>query len=167
MEPSPVPRSRRKILAWGGLATLGLGLGAYFRRHPNPGAGETNGLGQAPIAASTPETAVTIDAEALPAPNHEVYSPLLNTDFTVEFPDSPAVKIRLVEVTPIRTITSPKADYQSFSLYFEAAVDTSEKDGQIARVSHPKLQPMDLFLAPVGRPKNGLILLEAAFTERV
>lgn len=166
MEPSPVPRSRRNILAWGSLATLGLGLGAYFRRHPNPGAGETNGLGQAPIAASTPETAVTIDAEALPAPNHEVYSPLLNTDFTVEFPDSPAVKIRLVEVTPIRTITSPKADYRSFSLYFEAAVDTSG-DGQIARVSHPKLQPMELFLAPVGRPKNGTILLEAAFTERV
>jgi hypothetical protein len=29
------------------------------------------------------------------------------------------------------------------------------------------LQPMNLFLSPVGRAKDGKILLEAAFSERV
>lgn len=167
MKTVSTDRTRRTILAWGGIGTLALGLAAFFQRRPGLSPdGPERSLAAGSETIARPD-AVTLDPEAIPAPNHEVYSPLLNTDFTVEFPDSPSVKIRLVEVTPIRTITSPKADYRSFSLYFEAAVDTSEKDGQIARVSHPKLQPMELFLAPVGRPKNGIILLEAAFTERV
>lgn len=166
MKTVSTDRTRRTILAWGGIGTLALGLAAFFQRRP----GIAPDGSERPLAAGSETIArpdvVTLDPEAIPAPNHEVYSPLLNTEFTVEFPDHPSVKIRLVEVTPIRTITSPKADYQSFSLFFEAAEGTSE-EGRIARVNHPKLQPMDLFLAPVGRPKNGIILLEAAFTERV
>jgi hypothetical protein len=166
MKTVSTDRTRRTILAWGGIGTLALGLAAFFQRRPAPGPdGPERALAVGSETLAHTE-AVTLDPEAIPAPNHEVYSPLLNTDFTVEFPDGPELKIRLVEVTPIRTITSPKSRYQTFSLFFEAAAGTPE-DGQIARVNHPKLQPMELFLAPVGRPKNGTILLEAAFTERV
>lgn len=166
METSPTHRSRRNFLIWGGLATAALGLGTWFRRRPDHAPEHGSSLTKTAASTESPEQAITLDAEAIPAPNHEVYSPLLNTEFTVEFPETASVRIRLVEVTPTTTITSPKAKYQCFSLFFEASEGTAG-EGQIARVSHPKLQPLDLFLAPVGRSKNGTILLEAAFTERV
>jgi len=114
----------------------------------------------------TEPEAITVDSAELAANAHPVYSPLLNTEFTVEFPDSPALTMRLVEVTPVAKITGPKVEYQCFSLFFESSTEDLSH-GQIGRVSHPKLQPMDLFLSPVGRPKNGKFLLEAAFNERV
>ena len=160
--------SRRRLLLWGGLATLTATFAGFLgRNRPVSDAGGKS-------VAATPETAttmsepgaITVDSAELAANAHPVYSPLLNTEFTIEFPDSPVLKMRLVEVTPVTKITGPKAEYQCFSLFFESSPeDVSE--GLIGRVSHPRLQPMDLFLCPVGRPAKGRILLEAAFTERV
>jgi hypothetical protein len=158
--------SRRQVLTWGAMGALAIGVTAIFRRSKLPELGSVGISGNGPLAATPPVEPVTLDPSAIVEPNHELYSPLLNTDFTVEFPDSPSLTVRLVEVTPITKITGPKAQYQCFSLFFETSPE-QVSEGFIGKVSHPKLKPMDLFLNPVGRPTKGKILLEAAFTERV
>lgn len=166
MKISPPSNSRRKFLAWGALGALALAATSVFRGTKNSPTSAKPSKPPASPTVSEADDLVTLDEAAISAPNHEVFSPLINTEFTVEFPESSVLAVRLVEVTPITMIEGPQARYQCFSLFFETTGGSAE-EGLIGRVTHPKLEPMDLFLAPVGRPAHGKILLEAAFTERV
>lgn len=164
---SPAP-SRRRLLLWGGLATLTATFAGFLGRNRfSSPVVETPAADDPGPTTTMPEPeAITVDSAELAANAHPVYSPLLNSEFTIEFPDSPVLKMRLVEVTPVTKMTGPKGQFQCFSLFFESSPEVVS-DGLIGRVSHPKLKPVNLFLSPVGRPKNGKFLLEAAFSERV
>lgn len=163
---TPPSATRRRILLWAAFATSAAGIAAFLGR-------ARQGMPSSPSVAGGPASetdlagaeATTLDPAALPAEGHPVYSPLLNTEFTIERPGEPLATCLLVEVSPVRTMRTHKGDFTSFTLLFEAKPGILGEGG-ICRVGHPELAPMEIFLSPVGRPGGGRILLEAAFTQR-
>ncbi len=169
METPPPDSSRRQALTWIAAAAAFAGLATWFGRsgkRTSPAPAST-----APVTAPSEEAvtisdATTLDPEVRGEPMHPVYGPLLNTEFSVAHPDETTASCKLVAVSPVRTLTGPKGDYAAFSLLFEAKPDFL-REGGICRVTHPKLNAMDLFLSPVGTAKGEIAHLEACFTERV
>ncbi len=163
---TPPSATRRRILLWAAFATSATGIAAFLGR-------ARLGIPSSPSVAAGPASepdlaeakATTLDPTALPAEGHPVYTPLLNTEFTLERPGETTATCRLVEVSPVRTMQTPKGDFTSFTLLFEAKPGVLSEGG-ICRVGHPELVPMEIFLSPVGRPDGGKVLLEAAFTQR-
>jgi len=112
------------------------------------------------------ERAVTFAPSSPVEITHEGIEALLNSEFTLDRADEPAITGTLIEITPKRRLHGPSAEYDAFSLVFTAKSDFP-KDGAICRISHPQLIPSEVFLTPVGRPVEGKVLLEAAFSLRV
>ncbi len=161
---APPAATRRRLLLWAAFAASAAGLATFWGRARK----------EAPFASSTmpvlePETnpaeAATLDPASLPIDGHPVYSPLLNTEFTIDRPDEATERCRLVAVSTMKTLRTPKGDFTAFSLLFEAKSGYL-REGGICRVGHPELETMELFLSPVGRPDGGKTFLEAVFTQR-
>ena len=94
------------------------------------------------------------------------FLPLVKSEFKiVSSVDSRAAVCRLVEVGDEMMTTAPTARYASFSLLFSASKDFVG-EGNLYRLTHPQMKPMDVFLSPVGRSEKQ-VFLEAVFSERV
>jgi hypothetical protein len=170
MADSPIfsasPLTRRRILGWGGIGVMA-GVAGYlgWPKNPSPAIPASDGSDQ-PTGTHSPATA---DAGATEEPpgtwaGREAFIPHLNSEFQLE---SPAVSTvcRLVEVSAEDLLESPTARFASFSLLFSAPVNFAA-ESRIYRLTHPRMEPLDLFLSPVGK-STGHIALEAICSRRV
>lgn len=170
----PVPMSankrlpRRSFLLLGGAATLS-GVAAYlglpnktWQRPARTGASPVKAVPNAMPASPAVEQAVVHRPSSL----HESFLVNLHSDFQILQPDATSSSCKLVEVSPTREMRTQAGVFTCFTLTFEAR-SGFPSDGAICRVSHPGMEPMDLYLSPVGRAKEGKSQLEAAFTLRV
>lgn len=160
---SPSP-SRRHLIAWGGATAVG-GLAAYLGwPADSPPSSTAPGVTPAKVAAEKQQPAEVPPVPAGPF-NRDLFVPHLNSEFTLKANASASATCKLVEVSPASVMKTPKGTFVAFSIVFESHPDFL-KDGSICEVTHPGLQPMQLFVSPVGKAKKDKTLLEAAFTLR-
>ncbi|MFN7562526.1 MAG: DUF6916 family protein [Prosthecobacter sp.] len=158
-----VRNPRRQFLVWGAAATT-TGVAAYLGL-PNRGGNEISSRG----TASEKAIATQKPAEVAPMPkgpiHRDLFLPHLNSEFTLKLNASARAACKLVEVSPATVMKTAKGTFVAFSLMFESHPGFL-RDGGTCEVTHPDLQPMQLFLSPVGMAKKDKALLEAAFTLR-
>ncbi len=90
----------------------------------------------------------------------ETFAPLIGERFRLSAGDGQATDVKLIEATPLGA--SARGGRQPFSIVFlgpAAPVWTQ----RIYRVEHEALDPLDLFLVPVG-PRDGGMQYQAIFT---
>lgn len=168
-EPSLQTRSRRQMLVFGGMTLAAGGAVAVgwlsVDRAPR--------VAEAP-APLPPDPGTKrpprMEIERVRRPgelSRELFVPHLNSTFVVKTPEGIALDCKLIEVSPSVTQETPKGDFLSYSLLFEAERGDF-KDGCLCEIKHDGLKEKDveLFLAPVGRPQRGL-LLEASISHRI
>jgi hypothetical protein len=162
MQNTSADPSRRQLIAWGGAASAA-GLAAYLgwptQETPTP----------APTAPSKVGTATQKPAELAPVPagpfSRDLFMPHLGSEFTVKHDTAASAACKLIEVSPATVMKTAKGTFVAFSLVFESHPSFLQ-DGGTCRVSHPQLEPMEIFLSPIGQAKKDKTLLEAAFTLR-
>ena len=71
----------------------------------------------------------------------------------------------LVDVGAAQKLVSPTAEFTSFSLLFTAPAEFVA-ESRICQLTHGKMEPLDLFLSPVGRSKEH-VFLEAIYSQRI
>ena len=164
MENASADPSRRKVIAWSG-ATAATGLAAYLGWP----AGEETVESHASAPVKQPDERQK-PAELAPVPsgpfNRDVFLQHLNSEFIIEPPQVASGRCKLVEVSPAIEMKTNRGTFTSFSLTFESHPGFLQQGGT-CRVTHPALETMEFFLAPIGRAKKDKALLEAAFTLRV
>jgi hypothetical protein len=92
------------------------------------------------------------------------FEPLRGAAFVVELPAAPGVGLELVEVRALRPPPARPgrpAPRHPFALTFRAHTPAYLPQG-IYPITHDRLGRLDVFLVPVGRDDDGL-LLEAVF----
>lgn len=170
MNSSPSSASsatRRKLLSLGGIGTLG-GVAAYFGWSRSEVSPQVQASAMpSPVATPRPPApveALTEEAVSSPASgvfNRNAFIPHLRSDFTLVHPGDDSAVCRLLEVGPESRISTPKGDYISFTLLFEAN-SAFLPEGGICRVQHAKMDKMEFFVSPIGKPGKKA-LLEAVF----
>ena len=166
MPPDPTPQSnctRRRILGWGGAGVFG-GLACYLGW---PKKSEKAAASASPVSArpagqkldSTMEPAAST-AASRPA-SREDFLPLLKSEFQLDSNTS----CKLVEVGALKKMTSPTAEYTSFSLLFTASKDLV-LESSLHQLTHPKMDPMELFISPIGHSEEK-VFLEVVFSQKV
>jgi hypothetical protein len=90
----------------------------------------------------------------------ETFAPRIGERFRLSAGDGQAMDAKLIEVTPLGA--SARGGRQPFSLVFlgPAAPVWPQR---IYRVEHEALDPLDLFLVPLG-PRDGAMQYQAIFT---
>lgn len=156
---SPSSLSRRRILGWSGIGILAgafgyLGLPA-MRKAENP----------APAgSAARPRSEPSAPAPPADLTGRDRFLPHLDSEFRLEAPSLSAT-CRLVEVSETEIMVAPSARYASYSLLFSATKDFLA-ESRIYRLSHDRMETMELFLSPVGR-SGDRVHLEAICNQRV
>lgn len=95
---------------------------------------------------------------------HSDFEPLRGAAFGADMPAAPGVGLELVEVCPLRPPPPRRgrpAARHPFSLTFRARTPAYVPQGTYP-ITHDRLGRLDVFLVPVGRDDDGL-LLEAVF----
>lgn len=92
------------------------------------------------------------------------FRPHLKTNFTIQS-EGGANACKLVQISAEKHQKTPEATWATFCLIFEAPAGFLAEGG-ICEVSHPQLEKMELFLSPVGNPKEKAFL-QAAFSQRI
>lgn len=155
---------RRQFLVWGGAAGA-TGIAAYLGLQKEDG---ENDVTKAEPAA-TKSTATQKPAEVAPVPagpvHRDLFVPHLNTEFTLKHNANSTATCKLIEISPTSVMKTAIGTFVAFSLVFESHPDFL-KEGGICEVTHPGLQPMQIFLSPFGKVKKDKAWLEAAFTLR-
>lgn len=156
--------TRRRILGWSGVGIIAgvtgyLGWPKNSKPVAHPGTGTTQRAADtARPMADEPMAEVLVGREAFVA--H------LKSEFQIESADhSLASACRLIEVSDEISLTSPTARFTSFSLLFTAPKGFAAQS-QIYRLTHPQMEPMDLFLSPVGK-SDEVVHLEAVCSQKV
>lgn len=166
-ESSAGSTTRRKLLGWGGLGTLG-GLAVYLGwsrtgdAPPHVQASATPMPKPAPAVAQTVVKDEPVAAASTSLFEREAFVPHVRSEFTIIHEGDDSASCRLLEVSPETRISSGKQNYTSFTLLFEAD-SFFLREGGICRVKHAKMGEMQFFLSPVGK-SGRKALLEAAFT---
>jgi hypothetical protein len=95
---------------------------------------------------------------------HADFEPLRGAAFAADLPTAPGVGLELVEARPLRPPPRPggSAARQPFALTFRARTPAYVPQGTYP-IAHDRLGRLDVFLVPVGRDDDGL-LLEAVFS---
>lgn len=90
----------------------------------------------------------------------ETFAPRIGERFRLSAGDGHAMDAKLIEATPLGA--SVRGGRQPFSIVFlgPAAPVWPQR---IYRVEHEALDPLDLFLVPIG-PRDGGMMYEAVFT---
>jgi hypothetical protein len=155
-------KKRRQILALS-CTGLAIGVGAYLGM---PGPGQRVAKQQLPKPKREP-----IETPAAPQPaaksyvNRELFVPQIGTDFSLKSNGAGSATCRLLEVSPGTEMKTPKGTFVAFSLIFARQLGFLHEGGT-CMVTHPDLEPMEIFLTPVGDSKKKPLLLEACFTLR-
>jgi hypothetical protein len=102
-----------------------------------------------------------MDTRLVGYPSRAQFASHVNSRFDVEPGNGAPLSLELVEVEEGRS--SP--DHEQFALVFRAPRDMPAQQGTY-RVKHPVLGALDLFLVPVGREGDDL-LLEAVFNRLI
>jgi hypothetical protein len=92
----------------------------------------------------------------------ENFEPLTGSSFWAEFPNGAKVELRLVRVARVMESELARLKRQAFSLYFVGPKSFQLKQ-QIYHVVHDALEPMDIFLVPIGETPQ-TYEYEAVFT---
>ncbi|MDJ0866072.1 MAG: hypothetical protein QNK03_08190 [Myxococcota bacterium] len=91
------------------------------------------------------------------------FRPHLNTAFVVRRGEQDDLRAELVEVTPLGTAgAAASARRAPFSLLFRAR-NAAGLEQRVYRLEHPRLGVLELFLVPVDRDADAVIV-EAVFT---
>ena len=75
--------------------------------------------------------------------------------FVLRPPEGPPQDLELVEVRDFGRRTMPGGELSNYGLTFLARVPTALPQA-IYRLEHPALGPMDVFLVPIGRDREGI-----------
>lgn len=157
---SASPLTRRRILGWSGIGIMA-GVTGYM------GWPRLKNADSPAAASSTTTRAGSVPPEPAPPAGpirREDFLPHVNSEFQLEAP-SPATTCKLIEVSAAESLVSPTARFTSFSLLFSAPKDFAA-ESQIHRLSHARMETMELFLSPVGK-SGERVYLEAVFSQRV
>jgi len=79
----------------------------------------------------------------------ETFEPLVGSSFWVEFPTGGKVELRLTRAAKVMESEAARLARHPFSLYFVGPKSHMLRQ-QIYHMTHPDLEPMDIFLVPVG-----------------
>jgi len=163
MQNASADPSRRHLIAWGGAAAA-TGLAAYLGWPTDEKAvvADTTATAKAPVATQQPAEVAPVPAGPI---HRDLFVPHLNSQFTLKHDASASAACKLVEVSPASVMKTAKGTFVAFSLVFESH-PAFLKDGGTCEVTHPSLEPMQIFLTPVGKAKKDKAWLEAAFTLR-
>ena len=92
----------------------------------------------------------------------ETFEPHVGSSFWAEFPNGGKVELRLVRAAKVMESESARLQRHPFSLFF-IGPKSFLLEQQIYHVTHPALEPLDIFLVPVGQDANAF-QYEAVFT---
>ena len=92
----------------------------------------------------------------------ESFEPHVGTSFWAEFPNGAKVELRLLRASKVMESEAARLPRHPFSLFFSGPRSFLMKQ-HIYRLTHESLEPMEIFLVPVGDDANGY-LYEAVFT---
>lgn len=171
---SPAPdspgfsRIRRALLGLGGVG-LATGVASYLGlRRPDDKAPQGATQAESKAAPATPtqiseEQPAAVVSEETPVASAK-FLPHLKTNFTIQS-EGAGNACKLVQISAEKHQKMPDATWATFVLLFEAPAGFLAEGG-ICRVSHPQLEEMELFLSPIGNPKEK-VLLQAAFAQRI
>jgi hypothetical protein len=90
------------------------------------------------------------------------FEPHVGTSFWVEFENGGKVELRLVRAAKVMESEAARLDRHPFSLYFIGPKSFALPQ-QIYHVTHPQLEPMDIFVVPIGEDTQ-TYQYEAVFT---
>jgi hypothetical protein len=153
---------RRRLLLIGGAGTLG-GIATYLGwPTETPELANKKVIQPAQPKADSPELPQKLAA----VPTRDAFAKHVGTEFTLKTENGTQAICKLVAVTPATLLKSPKETFTAFSLQFEAKPDFLNTGGAICRLTHANLEPIDVYLCPVGKPEKKTVRLEAAFTQR-
>jgi hypothetical protein len=80
----------------------------------------------------------------------ETFEPHVGSSFWVEFPNGSKVELRLTDAAKVMESEAARLQRHPFSLYFVGPKSYMLQQ-QIYRVTHEKIEPMDIFIVPVGQ----------------
>lgn len=92
----------------------------------------------------------------------ESFEPHVGTSFWAEFPNGAKVELRLVRTARVMESEAARLDRQPFSLFFIGPKSFLLRQ-HTYRVSHEVLDPLEVFLVPVGQNEE-IYEYEAVFT---
>ncbi len=92
----------------------------------------------------------------------ESFEPHVGTSFWVEFPAGGKVELRLVRAAKVMESEAARLERHPFSLYFIGPKSYLLQQ-QTYHLTHPAMEPMDVFLVPVGQNAQAYEY-EAVFT---
>lgn len=92
----------------------------------------------------------------------ETFQPHVDSSFWVEFESGAKVELRLTRAAKVMESEAARLERHPFSLYF-VGPKSIQLPQQIYHLTHPALEPMDLFLVPIGQDANAF-QYEAVFT---
>lgn len=157
-DPSAASPTRRKILGWGGIGVVAGVTG--FLGWPRLGKTADTPAVAASSTTVRPESVPTDPAPPAGSIRREDFLPHLNSEFQLD-----DTSCKLIDVSAAESLVSPTARFTSYSLLFAAPKDFVA-ESRIHRLSHARMETMDLFLSPVGKPGER-VYLEAVCSQRV
>ena len=159
-----VSLTRRRMVLFGGTGVLA-GLAATLAWPRFSGTTGTRATGEKPaLPAAGKASGPTAPVPSASTVDAGSFQPFIGQEFLIESPAGEK-KCKLVSITPETRQDTFKGSFVSFSLIFESTGGIPA-DGATCRVKHPDMEPMEIFLSPIGDGKNK-ILLEAAFSARI
>lgn len=92
----------------------------------------------------------------------ETFEPHVGTSFWAEFPNGSKVELRLIRAAKVMESEAARLERHPFSLFF-IGPKAYLLHQQIYHLTHESMEPLDLFLVPVGT-EGDAYLYEAVFT---
>lgn len=92
----------------------------------------------------------------------DTFEPYVGTSFWADFPNGAKVELRLTQVARVMVSELARLNRQPFSLFFSGPGSFLLKQ-HTYRLTHETLDPMEIFLVPVGQEGDGY-QYEAVFT---
>ena len=83
----------------------------------------------------------------------ESFEPHVGTSFWAEFPNGAKVELRLMRAAKVMESEMARLNRQPFSLFF-VGPKSYHLQQQIYHIVHDALEPMDVFLVPVGETRE-------------
>lgn len=155
--------TRRRILCMGGIGAVG-GLACYLgwpQKKEKLATAAKTPVSTSPASPRLDESEPQQISQRSGGIRREDFLPHLKSAFQLDS----AGTCTLIQVGAAEKMTSPTGDYLSFSLLFTAPADFIT-ESKIHRLTHPKMEAMDLFISPVGDSKER-VYLEAICSQKV
>ncbi len=154
--------TRRRVLGWGGAGVIG-GLASYWGWQQQPS--ETVIKAKTAVAPHSSESLPDSQSSETPSSvggiHREDFLPHLKSAFQLDS----VTRCTLIDVGVTQKLTSPTAEFTSFSLLFAVPI-TFVPESKIYQLTHQQMGPMEVFLSPIGVSKEQMHL-EAVFSQRV